>query len=290
MQEHILYALSNPSLPGLIKIGITKNLKNRLHQLYSTSIPTPFEVVNTIEFKSCKQALEAEKFLHSYLWLLRDNDNREFFTLTPTAVNLLFDKYRKQTLPEQPELQKLNRVLEDVEVKREELNRINNKISEDIVRKKSQLALIERSVKNAVVEYRDISEKINHGFEIYNNTMSNYFSLDSINKRMEDKLKIKRVDSRIIDYKITTKNTELNTKDIDLKIKNMELERMDEKFVNIQQQIHVVTKSADLTDIPKLQSIVNDLGVIYKSYSVFNPVRYWKYRKKLRESIHYIKL
>jgi len=287
MQEHILYALSNPSLPGLIKIGITKNLKNRLHQLYSTSIPTPFEVVNTIEFKNDKQAFEAEKFLHSYLWLLRDNDNREFFTLTPTAVNLLFDKYRKQTLPEQPEL---NRVLEDVEVKREELNRINNKISEDIVRKKSQLALIERSIKNAVAEYRDTSEKISHGFEIYNNTITNYFTLDSINSRMEDKIKQKRADIRIIDSKITTKNTELNTKDIDLKLKNMELEHMDEKFVDIQQQIHVITKSANLSDRSKLHSIANDLRVIYKSYSVFNPVRYWEYRKKLRESIRYIKL
>lgn len=97
-KEHTLYALSNPSMPGVIKIGITDNLQARLVSLYNTSTPFKFEVVSKIVYSSRAKATKAESYLHSYLWMLRANDSREFFYLTNDAVINIFDKVKQNEL------------------------------------------------------------------------------------------------------------------------------------------------------------------------------------------------
>ena len=40
----IVYVLTNPAMPGIVKIGRTQSdLGSRLSQLYSTGVPVPFE-------------------------------------------------------------------------------------------------------------------------------------------------------------------------------------------------------------------------------------------------------
>lgn len=43
--NEIVYVLTNPSMPGLVKIGKTtqKEVSERMTQLYTTGVPTPFE-------------------------------------------------------------------------------------------------------------------------------------------------------------------------------------------------------------------------------------------------------
>ena len=42
----IVYVLTNPAMPGIVKIGKTHaSLGSRLSQLYSTGVPVPFECV-----------------------------------------------------------------------------------------------------------------------------------------------------------------------------------------------------------------------------------------------------
>ncbi|WP_192815192.1 GIY-YIG nuclease family protein, partial [Treponema pedis] len=45
MENGIVYILSNPAMPGIYKIGITSrnDIKHRLKELYTTSVPVPFE-------------------------------------------------------------------------------------------------------------------------------------------------------------------------------------------------------------------------------------------------------
>lgn len=42
----IVYVLSNPAMPGIVKIGRSdqKDLKQRLRSLFNTSVPLPFKV------------------------------------------------------------------------------------------------------------------------------------------------------------------------------------------------------------------------------------------------------
>ena len=73
-----VYVLSNTSMPGMVKIGYTKNAPElRSEQLYKgTGVPTPF----SLEF--AKQAINGEmleRLVHKHLKSDRVNNEREFF-------------------------------------------------------------------------------------------------------------------------------------------------------------------------------------------------------------------
>ena len=79
----LVYILTNPSMPKHIKIGFTTNLKNRLRELDTTGVPTPFEPYFTI--KTAKYRV-LEKVIHRELDKLTDTRaraNREFFEIEP---------------------------------------------------------------------------------------------------------------------------------------------------------------------------------------------------------------
>jgi hypothetical protein len=78
MALSIVYVLTNPAMPGLIKIGRTdqEDANSRIGQLYTTGVPVPF----TIEF-ACKvpNAEDVERALHIAFAPNRINPKREFF-------------------------------------------------------------------------------------------------------------------------------------------------------------------------------------------------------------------
>jgi hypothetical protein len=78
----IVYILTNPAMPGLVKIGRTTNedANIRISQLYTTGVPVPF----TIEY-ACKVGNpdEVEKALHIAFGPQRINPKREFFRIEP---------------------------------------------------------------------------------------------------------------------------------------------------------------------------------------------------------------
>jgi len=81
--RNIVYVLTNPTMPDLVKIGKTNNLKSRLSSLYNTSTPVPFEcyfacTVNDMEF--------VENQIHDGLDDFRVNPKREFFRVEPERV------------------------------------------------------------------------------------------------------------------------------------------------------------------------------------------------------------
>lgn len=80
-----VYVLENEYMPGLIKIGITDNLDERLRTLYNTSVPVAFTVAY-----ACKVRLEdcrpIENALHNAFCTDRVNPRREFFKMEPGRV------------------------------------------------------------------------------------------------------------------------------------------------------------------------------------------------------------
>lgn len=76
----IVYVLTNPAIPGLVKIGKTyaDDVGLRLSQLYTTGVPLPFDLAF-----ACKvpNADEVEKALHRAFAPHRVNPKREYFKI-----------------------------------------------------------------------------------------------------------------------------------------------------------------------------------------------------------------
>lgn len=80
MSLQIVYVLTNPAMPGFVKIGKTfiEDVSVRLQQLYTTGVPFPFDLAY-----ACKvpNADEVERALHRAFAPNRANPKREFFNI-----------------------------------------------------------------------------------------------------------------------------------------------------------------------------------------------------------------
>jgi T5orf172 domain len=85
IQSQIVYVLTNPAMPGLVKIGKTTQLEveDRMKQLYGTGVPIPFDCAFACQVKDTS---EVEKALHFAFGVHRVNPNREFFKIEAERV------------------------------------------------------------------------------------------------------------------------------------------------------------------------------------------------------------
>lgn len=91
MSKGYVYILSNPSMPGLVKIGKTTNPPgNRAAQLHTTGVPTPFVVERWRYVPDCG---ETEQNLHEELDFLRVSDSREFFRVDVESASKSLDEW-----------------------------------------------------------------------------------------------------------------------------------------------------------------------------------------------------
>ena len=94
MSNGYVYAVTNESMPGVVKIGQTSSMNKRLDSLYSSSVPTPFECICVEEVDN---ANEIEARLHKHLKDCRVNGGREFFRVEVDVVKNLFGLIPKVT-------------------------------------------------------------------------------------------------------------------------------------------------------------------------------------------------
>jgi len=91
MKTGYVYCFSNPSMPGMVKIGITdRTPPERAKELYTTGVASPFK----IEFaKKVSSPSAKEKTLHLLLeqFTTRINCRREFFSVSPQQARMFFD-------------------------------------------------------------------------------------------------------------------------------------------------------------------------------------------------------
>jgi hypothetical protein len=82
MALQIVYVLTNPAMPGFVKIGRTSadDAGQRLAQLYTTGVPFPFELVFACKVPNSE---EVERALHLAFSPNRPNAKREFFNIEP---------------------------------------------------------------------------------------------------------------------------------------------------------------------------------------------------------------
>lgn len=85
----IVYVLTNPAMPGLVKIGKTTqgSIDARLNELYSTGVPVPFECAFAARVTD---EAKVESAFHRAFGPYRLNPRREFFQIEPEqAIALL---------------------------------------------------------------------------------------------------------------------------------------------------------------------------------------------------------
>ena len=89
MSAGIVYVLTNPAMPGLVKIGKTTrgSIDARLNGLYSTGVPVPFECDYAARVKD---EAKVERAFHQAFGPYRLNPRREFFEIeAEQAIALL---------------------------------------------------------------------------------------------------------------------------------------------------------------------------------------------------------
>ena len=76
-----VYVLSNPAMPGLLKIGYTMNtVEGRVKELsIATGVPTHFAIEYQVE---CRDPVALEAHVHNFFQKNRFNDSREFFSIS----------------------------------------------------------------------------------------------------------------------------------------------------------------------------------------------------------------
>jgi len=91
----IVYVLTNPAMPGLVKIGMTTrdNLDARMKEL-------PFECKYACKVKSSDCA-KIEKALHTAFAPNRVNANREFFQIKPEQAMAILELFNREDVTQE---------------------------------------------------------------------------------------------------------------------------------------------------------------------------------------------
>jgi hypothetical protein len=89
-KQGIVYLLSNPAMPGIIKIGLTQRdtIDDRLKELFTTSVPVPFECEYACKVDDCNKV---ENALHIAFGPGRIHPQREFFSIEPEQAVAILD-------------------------------------------------------------------------------------------------------------------------------------------------------------------------------------------------------
>ena len=96
MEYGIVYLLTNPVMPGLVKIGMTaqEDIDKRMKELYTTGVPVPFEVKKT-------DCVKIEKALHTAFEPQRINANREFFRINVGQAKAILELFHHTDVTEE---------------------------------------------------------------------------------------------------------------------------------------------------------------------------------------------
>ena len=102
MEYGIVYLLTNPVMPGLVKIGMTtrEDMDARMRELYSTGVPVPFECQFACRVKKTDCA-KIEKALHTAFEPQRINANREFFRINVNQAKAILELFHHTDVTEE---------------------------------------------------------------------------------------------------------------------------------------------------------------------------------------------
>ena len=102
MEYGIVYLLTNPVMPGLVKIGMTaqEDIEKRMRELYTTGVPVPFECQFACKVKK-GDCVKIEKALHAVFAPQRVNANWEFFRIQVEQAKAILELFHHTDVTEE---------------------------------------------------------------------------------------------------------------------------------------------------------------------------------------------
>jgi hypothetical protein len=94
-KKGIVYVLTNPAMPKIVKIGLTtrEGIEQRMKELFTTGVPVPFECAFACLVDDCEAV---ENALHIAFSPNRINPKREFFSIEPEQPIAILKLFKKQ--------------------------------------------------------------------------------------------------------------------------------------------------------------------------------------------------
>jgi len=117
MEKGIVYLLTNPVMPGLVKIGMTaqEDIDKRMKELYTTGVPVPFECQFACKVNK-NDCGKIEKALHTAFAPQRVNANREFFRIQVEQAKAILELFHHEDVTEEVSDEIENDLTEDDKV------------------------------------------------------------------------------------------------------------------------------------------------------------------------------
>ena len=114
MEYGIVYLLTNPVMPGLVKIGMTaqKDIEKRMRELYTTGVPVPFECQFACKVKK-GDCVKIEKALHAAFAPQRVNATREFFRIQVEQAKAILELFHHTDVTEEGRDERENDLTDD---------------------------------------------------------------------------------------------------------------------------------------------------------------------------------
>jgi hypothetical protein len=150
----IVYLLTNPVMPDLVKIGRTTNLEERLRSLSTHSgVPVPFEVFYACEVSD---SARVERQIHEGFGDHRINPKREFFRINPERILAILKLVELRDVT--PAEDVVEDRVEQESLNRERIKRENFKFSLLGLKAGSVLSFVrDESIQATVIDDRRIS-------------------------------------------------------------------------------------------------------------------------------------
>lgn len=102
MEYGIVYLLTNPVMPGLVKIGMTERaeMDARLRELYTTGVPVPFDCQYACKVKK-SDCTKIERALHTAFAPQRVNANREFSRIQVEQAKAILELFLHEDMTQE---------------------------------------------------------------------------------------------------------------------------------------------------------------------------------------------
>lgn len=157
MDEYI-YILSNPAMPGLIKVGkTTTHPTQRMGELHSTGVPTPFEMEFSLIVPNCSTS---ERSAHQALNEFRVAENREFFCIpVARAIKIILEKLTDYEIHYFKKSHNINKILKEIERRKSKNRQRDAAVLEEFKRKEEDRI---RNFKSAQEEIAACTAKIHN--------------------------------------------------------------------------------------------------------------------------------
>ena len=124
----VVYVLTNPAIPGLVKIGMTQreDINERLAELNKpTGVPVPFECQYACKVK-VSDCPKIEKALHAAFSPDRINPNREFFSTNIERIIPLLEIFNEGEITEEIAQEINDNLTDDDKMAQEKLKRFRH--------------------------------------------------------------------------------------------------------------------------------------------------------------------